>query len=379
MQPHLADITAQLDVAVTALTSLTTESGMAAARAAGWGQGDWLDVVTLCQRVVNQVNAVTDTAMARAAAYETVVDEHGELAQVDDGDGHVALDAPDLLAAPLGLSRAGTADRLDRAVRLVVGVCPETGEPTGLTGLRPAMLAGGLDGWRARIITDELTGAPADVAAAVIAALGSEPGTRAPGALRRRVRTVLGRVSPDLLRERAEAARRRCGLRRGVAEPGVDEWIGLFPSEQAATAWAAIDTLARDLVTTHDGLSLETARGQALLDLVTSNATIDLTVQVTVPADVLRAAQPGDGDTPPREADDTSADLVQVCFGRPEPALVPRAWITDIAAKQQGRTTLACHPVTGALLDHRESTGYTPSPALAALVRARDGRCRFPD
>ena len=33
----------------------------------------------------------------------------------------------------------------------------------------------------------------------------------------------------------------RTGLRRWVAEPGVDEWHGTFPSEDAATAWAAID------------------------------------------------------------------------------------------------------------------------------------------
>ena len=66
--------------------------------------------------------------------------------------------------------------------------------------------------------------------------------------LRRRTRVLLERISPDLVRERAKKARANTGLRRWVAEPGVDEWHGTFPSEDAATAWAAIDRLAHDLV-----------------------------------------------------------------------------------------------------------------------------------
>ena len=64
----------------------------------------------------------------------------------------------------------------------------------------------------------------------------------------KRTRVLLSRISPDLVRERAKRARASTGLRRWVAEPGVDEWHGTFPSEDAATAWAAIDRLAHELV-----------------------------------------------------------------------------------------------------------------------------------
>ncbi|WP_345203494.1 HNH endonuclease signature motif containing protein [Fodinibacter luteus] len=42
---------------------------------------------------------------------------------------------------------------------------------------------------------------------------------------------------------------------------------------------------------------------------------------------------------------------------------------------------MPCDPVSGARVDPGQdlaSGAYRPSPALAALVRARDGRCRFP-
>ena len=89
---------------------------------------------------------------------------------------------------------------------------------------------------------------------------------------------------PDLLRQRTEASPRTTGLRRWVAEPGVDEWHGTFPSEDAATAWAAIDTSAHDLVANGTCTTIEQARGKALTDLVTGNATIGVQVVLTVPA-----------------------------------------------------------------------------------------------
>ncbi len=75
-----------------------------------------------------------------------------------------------------------------------------------------------------------------------------------------------------------------------MAEPGVDEWHGTFPSEDAATAWAAIDRLAHDLVANSTCTNIEQARGKALTDLVTGNATIDVQIVLTVPADTQPAS-----------------------------------------------------------------------------------------
>ena len=122
------------------------------------------------------------------------------------------------------------------------------------------------------------------MADAIVAALGDHLGDEA-ATLRRRTRVLLARISPDLVRERAKRARAATGLRRWVAEPGVDEWHGTFPSEDAAAAWAAIDRLAHDLVAAGTCSNVEQARGKALTDLVTGNATVDVQVVLTVPAD----------------------------------------------------------------------------------------------
>ena len=120
------------------------------------------------------------------------------------------------------------------------------------------------------------------MADAIVAALDRHLGDDAT-TLRRRTRVLLERISPDLVRERAKKARANTGLRRWVAEPGVDEWHGTFPSEDAATAWAAIDRLAHDLVTAGTCTNIEQARGKALTDLVTGNATIDVKIMLTRP------------------------------------------------------------------------------------------------
>ena len=122
------------------------------------------------------------------------------------------------------------------------------------------------------------------MADAIVAALVDHLGDDA-ATLRRRTRVLLARISPDLVRERAKRARAATGLRRWVAEPGVDEWHGTFPSEDAAAAWAAIDRLAHDLVAAGTCSNIEQARGKALTDLVTGNATVDVQVVLTVPAD----------------------------------------------------------------------------------------------
>ena len=74
-----------------------------------------------------------------------------------------------------------------------------------------------------------------------------------------------------------------------------------------------------------------------------------------------------------------------------EPLLVPRRWLRELIAdgsaagpstSSHGPPVVApCDPLTGARLDpdgRHATDAYRPGAALAALVRARDGRCRFP-
>ena len=254
------------------------------------GRDEWLDVVRDCQSLINTLTAVQDTAIAEAARRESVWCEDGTLGETVHAPGRVSLDAADLLAPVIGASHPQAQRRVEAAVRLATGRVPvpaddrDLPQASGLSGLHEAMAAGHLDGYRAGVIAFELEVAPAHVAEAIVAALGDHLGDEA-ATLRRRTRVLLARISPDLVRERAKRARAATGLRRWVAEPGVDEWHGTFPSEDAAAAWAAIDRLAHDLVAAGTCSNIEQARGKALTDLVTGNATIDVQVLLTVPVD----------------------------------------------------------------------------------------------
>lgn len=390
----------------------------------------WLATAAECQGLINTLSAVQDAALAEVARRENVWCEDGTLGETVHGHGRVSLDAADVAAAVLGASHAQAQRRVEQAVRLAAGRVPleadnrHAPEASGLGGLHEAMAAGRLDGYRAGVVAHELETAPAEVADTVVAVVTEHLGDDGP-ALRRRVRRLLARISPDLLRQRAERARAATGLRRWVAEPGVDEWHGTFPSEDAAAAWAAIDRLAHDLVADGTCSSVEQARGRALTDLVTGNASVEVQVVLTVPADVATAQAHGGttdagltnagttdagttdagpsqvdttgdtlcGDTPARHAD-SADDLVEVQGLRPsEPLLVPRAWLRDHLApapsmrRRRGETRrvtpkfVPCDPLTGARLDPDDALAtlaYRPSPQLVALVRARDGRCRFP-
>ncbi len=219
----------------------------------GWSREEWVRAAGACQAVVNRVTAAQDVAVAQVARRESVWQEDGTLGELRHAPGHVGLEAADLVAPVLGCSHAQAQRRVEQAVRLAAGRVPvDTGSgcqpgSSGLHGLHRAMRDGFLDGYRAGVVAFELELAPPDVTDAVVAALMEHAGDDAP-TLRRRSRRLLARISPDLLRQRAERARSRTGLRRWAAEPGIDEWHGTFPSEDAASAWAAIDQLAHDLV-----------------------------------------------------------------------------------------------------------------------------------
>ena len=159
----------------------------------------------------------------------------------------------------------------------------------------------------------------------------------------------------------------------------MDRWEGTFPSEDAASAWAAIDALAhryvRDGVCSH----IEAARGKALTDLVAGRATIDTVLTITVPATGL-TADTGLGATAAVRTESIargsgSDDLVEVTGpAGNQPVFVSRAWVTAMATPSarpgsRARTTpppefesgpgsrsqvvevAPCHPHTGALVD----------------------------
>ena len=248
------------------------------------GLAQWAEVVAASQRVMNLAAAMQDEAIASLAAIEPEELEDGTVVETHRAAGHVALDAPAMLSGVLAVSALHAELRVRAAVRRVADGPSGTDTETGLGALHEAMRRGQLDAYRAGVVADEFELAPPEVAAAVVAALGERLVNDAAPQLRRRCRTLLSRVSPDLVRQRAKLARERCGLRRWAEEPGVDKWEGTFPSEDAARAWSAIDALAQQLVADGTCLRIDGARSRALIDLVTGSATITSIVTLTVPA-----------------------------------------------------------------------------------------------
>ena len=356
------------------------------------GVTQWAEVVAASQRVMNLAAAVQDEAIVSLAAIEPEELEDGTVVQTHRAAGHISLDAPAIVSGVLAVSPVHAERRVGAAVRMVADGPGGTDTETGLRGLHDAMRDGRLDAYRAGVVADELELAPPQVAAAVVAALGEHLVGDAAPRLRLRCRTVLSRVSPDLVRQRAKRAREGCGLRRWAEEPGVDKWEGTFPSEDAARAWAAIDARAQQLVADGTCPRIELARSQALIDLVTGSATIETIVTLTVPGSPEvpglsgQAPAPAPAPRPNRRPAESAAssgspdDLVEVAMGaRGERVLVTRAFL-DVVAEGVDSWVVerGCHRDSGALLDPTTTAAYRPPAALAALVRQRDGRCRFP-
>ncbi|MBM6401897.1 hypothetical protein [Phycicoccus sonneratiae] len=304
-------------------------------------RAEWATALTGLASLASRVEAARDVALVRLAAIEPEVLDDGEVVEGHREPGHVALDAPAIVSGALCVG-AVHAERLVRdAVHRAADGPEGTPTCTGLGGLHEAMAAGRLDSYRASVVADELDEAPAEVAAAVVAALDPHLDHEDAGRLRRRTRRMLARVGPDLLRRRAVRARQESSLRRWVGEPGVDTWLGTFSSEEAASAWAAIDALAQRLVTDGTCTTVERARARALTDLVTGSATINVLVVLAAPVGGEVAASAGAA----------PGDLVEVAISStPQPVLVPRAWVSPVVASAPADAVL-CDPRSGALLD----------------------------
>ncbi|WP_392543415.1 DUF222 domain-containing protein [Oryzobacter telluris] len=280
------ELLAVLDDVAAALSTLTLPA------VAVGGRDAWSDVVRTCQHIVNAATGVQDAAIVRLCAIEPDVLDDGEVVERHHAPGHVALDGPALVSSALDVTAVHAERRVRGAIRLTADGPAGTNTCTGLGGLHDAMRTGTLDPYRASVVADELEEAPPEVAETIVATLGEHLTRETGPQLRRRTRRLIARISPDLLRQRAKRAREQCGLRRWVDQPGVDRWEGTFPSEDAATAWAAIDARAQQLVTDGTCDRIDRARAQALVDLVTGNATITTIVMLTTPATDERAPVP---------------------------------------------------------------------------------------
>lgn len=237
----------------------------------------WVDLVDATQQAMNTLAAVQTIALAQLAATDEDVDQAGELVEVYRGLGHHRLDAPDLVSGVLGLTATAAATRVATALDLT----------TRHTPVIEAMAAGRLDGWRASVVSDELTDAGAEACTQVLDRVGPTLGTEPAGVLRRRLRRVLAGVDADAVRRKAARARGERSLRRTAFGLGTDEWSAKLPVEDSRAAWSVIDSLARTYLSSGRCTGIEAARADALLDLIHARTSGHLDLTITIPASLL--------------------------------------------------------------------------------------------
>ena len=323
--------------------------------------------VRACQRAINTLTAVQAVRMAQYAAREDVRHEDGTIGQRDFPVGHVSPFASAVIGPELGLGPRAAEERVGISARVV----------STMPGTLEALASGELDWHRARAVATELHDSSPEVVAEVEGHLFPAALRDSAGEARRRCRRILQRVDSASLVERAKRAREGRGLQRWQSEPGVEEWHALLPAEQAATAWQAVDALARryqreDREHADTPVTLEQARGDALLDLILGHASVHTSMVFTVPETFAQSGGPARGGS---EADrGGAAGVVDV----PGVGVVPWSGIGSLATSFATQISIAsCDPATGALTGMATEV-YRPPSALDRFVKDRDGTCRFP-
>ncbi len=101
-------------------------------RATSGSRVELADVVAGCQGLINMLTAVQDVAIAGVAAIEEEWAEDGLVAESRRVLGHVALDAPDVVAGALCVSHLQAQRRVSLAARLAAaGQGPDVEDADG--------------------------------------------------------------------------------------------------------------------------------------------------------------------------------------------------------------------------------------------------------
>lgn len=310
-----------------------------------------------------------------------------------------------------------------------------------------AVGAGSIEAWQAMKILAFLrqVGADDETIRVIDEYLAGRLASTDPSRLLALTRYALGRIRPELLPERAAAARERRALEKWEVEPGLCEITARMPTHQAAAIWSAATGLAKDYRRQSPELSLDQARLDAFVDLALSNVTVRTTVTLGVPVVTSAYARTGEAPVQLRDpqaprpgedhpdwdchpgcdcSEDSNDDSPRSAPRRvPDWAAHPDSDPTSATATSDTPTSATFQPPPGcgeserrwwlcgvhlpgigyvppdvvqslitafgttistALIDADRGTllsyvhnGYVPPVALKALVRARDGQCRF--
>jgi Domain of unknown function (DUF222) len=300
--------------------------------------------------------------------------------------------AVDEVAAALRLSRPAAGGRLHVAVEL--GRLPAT---------TAALARGDIDLPKARAVVEAVTVLEGPLAAAVEQQVLPRAGGQTVGQLRSALSRAVLAADPAA----AEARHGRAVAGRQVtlqpARDGMAELWALLPADAAAAVYQHVDEVARRRVA-GDTRSRDARRADALVAAVLGPASADEPgathpASVTGPhgADDSSGAGAPSGSTRPGSPGDAHRPRPVVVGATvhvtipAETALgldsspgelaghgpVPASMARRLAATGRPWRKVTLSPATGAVV-HLGRSRYTPSAALADLVRIRDRTCRFP-
>lgn len=225
--------------------------------------------------------------------------------------------------------------------------------------------------------------------------------------LRAAARRAAERVDPNQARQAADLAAARRSVRVGPGHvPGMSTWTVHLPTATSARVLSAVDALAAEYARANPGQPIETARADALVDLVEASATITTTIELVAPV-IFTRRPPHGGGAPadsshghatahgPQPDEEGERGEEHVLDGTvrwdgpdlwfvPSPVEVPGAGSllpADLVALLGSPDTairLARSDLVTGAVRGQDPTTYRPGAATARAVRSRDGTCRFP-
>jgi len=338
---------------------------LAAPAPADLDDADLIEVIRGWERLASWVAAGLLAAiaeLARRRPRDYTANGPGHLDRGDPRVPQISEFAVDEIATALRLTRPTAGIRLQLAVELA----------GRLTATATALRAGHLDLPKTRVIVEAVTGLDDPLATAVQHRVLPGAAQQTTGQLRASLARAVLAADPAAAETRHQRA---VADRQVTIRPLPDGMAGLWallPADAATALYARLDRLARRAAV-DDPRSMDARRADALLTLTLTDPPITgspragsatagpppvpARVHITVPA----ATALGLTNTP--------GDLAG---HGPIPASMARR-----LAQHGSWRRVTLDPVTGAVTDVGR-TPYTPSAALADLIRTRDRTCRFP-
>jgi Domain of unknown function (DUF222)/HNH endonuclease len=339
-----------------------------------------ISVIQFWERVASaaaaaQLAAIAELARRRPRSY--LDDRPGHVDRGDPGAPEVSEFAVDEIAAALRLSRPAAGARLHVAVEL-----------SRLPAVSIALSSGVLDVPKTRAVVDAVTPLDAPTATAVVERVLPRAGRQTVGQLRASLARAVLAADPAAAEARHERAVASRQVTVRAARDGMAELWALLPADAAVAVYGRVDAIAREEAP--DDRGMDARRADALVTAVLgAPQPIAASVHVTVPVETAV----GVGDQPGGLA---GYGPIPGSMARRLAAGAAAAGHRDRAAQSSsvgaaaGKTAAASDPVSVrpcASASQRTAvsqvaavgaTAYTPSAALADLVRVRDVTCRFP-